>query len=102
MQNSTVMSTLYRLLDNPKTASNIECAVWLGIMILILALILAVVVYMDRKRTKASQRRVAELDAAASRDRERYAVQGVDVTFKVVENADAVRKSLREKGKVTK
>lgn len=93
MQNSTVMSTMYRLLDNPSMKSNAEILIVMLVVIVVLSCILAAVVIADKRRQREQK---------PSRDGDRMSVKGMAVEFNIVENADAVRKSLREKGRVGK
>lgn len=93
MQNSTVMTTLYRLLDNPKMKTDGEILIVMAVVILVLCCILAAVVIADKRRQR---------EANPTRDGGRMPVKGMAVEFNIIENADAVRKSLREKGMVPK
>lgn len=88
MQNSTVMTWTYRLLDNPQAMSNLQLLAVMGVVAVVLACILAAVVIADKRRQREQK---------PKRDGDRNAVNSIPCNIRVVEIADEVRAELRSK-----
>jgi len=88
MQNSTVMTHLQRWLDNPRAMDNVEALVWLVVVIVFLCVIVGLMRMQGRLQS-----------LKPTRDGDRIPVKNLNCGIRIIENADAVRKALREKGK---